>query len=161
MSQRVEGSEYRPIELGRSLHFCMEFRREAHLLSYGNLETYDEGEVVDWFRRNSEQNSQGFKHIYVAGELAGQLEFRAPITELGIRFGYIYLIYLKEAFRGKSIASAAQKHMFDVFISAGCREARLRCIPGNQIAEAFYRKHGWVESGVACSRGQLLVRQLM
>ncbi len=64
----------------------------------GNLDTYNEAEVINWLRRNCEENLRGFMHIYVNGEIAGQLEFRSPITELGEIFGYIYLIIYEKNF---------------------------------------------------------------
>ncbi|WP_049721429.1 GNAT family N-acetyltransferase [Gilvimarinus polysaccharolyticus] len=152
--------EFKSIDLGEALALCVKFRRDTHKISYGNLATYNEEEVVNWFHRNKAENDQGFKHIFVNGKIAGQLEFRSPIKEDEVTFGYIYLIYLAGMFRNKGVGKLAQEYMFDQFKVDGCSEARLRYIPGNVVAEPFYLYTGWEKSGEVGPRGQLLVRKL-
>ena len=151
---------FKSINLDETLELCEEFRRDTHEISYGNLGTYKKDEVVDWFHKNKAENDKGFKHIYVNGEVAGQLEFRSPIKEGDVTFGYIYLIYLEKQFRAKGFGKLAQKYVFDQFKMDGCSEARLRYIPGNVVAEPFYLNTGWEKSGEVGQRGQLLVRKL-
>lgn len=151
---------FKSINLDEALDLCAEFRRNTHEISYGNLGSYNKDEVVDWFHRNKAENDKGFKHIFVNGEIAGQLEFRSPIREDEVTFGYIYLIYLSERFRNKGFGKLAQEYIFDQFKVDGCSEARLRYIPGNVVAEPFYLYTGWEKSGEVGPRGQLLVRKL-
>ncbi|MGF1788630.1 GNAT family N-acetyltransferase [Photobacterium swingsii] len=57
--------------------------------------------------------------IFVAGQFAGQLEFRSFYSEH--ETGYVHLIYLKPNFRGRGLALKLQDYIVNALLQAGYR----------------------------------------
>jgi len=60
----------------------------------------------------------------------------------------LYQLFVSEAAQGTGAAQALIRAAEAVIRANGHAEAYLDCIPENTRARAFYRKMGWVESGI-------------
>ncbi|MGI9278040.1 MAG: GNAT family N-acetyltransferase [Endozoicomonas sp.] len=151
-----------PVNLKKDLKRCIRFRRDAWQISHGNLEDFCEAETKDWFQFLAEKYPEGFLMILHQDEIIGQLEFRSRIHDsTGEREGYINLFYLVPQWRGKGMGQKIHDYTLKIFSDTGCTRAFLRYIPGNDRAEAFYMKNGWIKEGKSeGKRGQLMKRAL-
>jgi len=149
-----------PVNLKKNLSECLEFRRDAHILSYGSDNSFNIEECTAWF--NSLNNTSGFEHVILNEKIIGQIEFKSGIKDnKGVLTGYINLLYLLPDYRRKGYGLELQKYIFSKLIADGCVLAYLRYLPENTIAHAFYVKNGWSPLGVPNERGQLMVQRLI
>ncbi|WP_062267825.1 GNAT family N-acetyltransferase [Endozoicomonas arenosclerae] len=154
--------EVQPVDLKRDLKLCLQFRRDAWQVSYGSLESFREDETTDWFEFLAEKYPESFLHVLQDHEVIGQLEFRSrPDDDTGEHEGYINLLYLIPEWRGKGMGQATHDFILKVLSDNGCTRVFLRYVPGNDRAEAFYLKNGWIKEGKPTEkRGQLMKKVL-
>ncbi|WBA18922.1 GNAT family N-acetyltransferase [Salinivibrio kushneri] len=134
---------FRPINLETDFAYCVAARRDAFVCSFGSDEGFEDF-LTGYYERVSERMNQPewfYRHIFVDGEWAGQLEFRSTSSEP--ETGYVHLIYLAPAFRGRGFAPLLQRYIKTTLTNAGCRRALLSVSRDNHRALAFYRQHGW------------------
>lgn len=149
------------VDLNVSLELCVSFRRDAHIVSYGCDDDFNEKEVKAWFARLSAKDPSGFQHVMIDGNIIGLLEFKSGLEgDDGVKRGYVNLFYLVPECRGLGYGEKIQHYVLSKFIEEGCVEANLRYIPRNKVAGAFYRKHQWTRVGNESERGQLMVKKL-
>lgn len=161
MMKQTPQLTFTAVDLGRDHELCVEFRRETHRVSYGNLDHFSREETLAWFEALAANPDAGFLHVRDAGEIIGQLEYQCPRTDAeGQRYGYINLIYLVPAYRHRHLGGRLQAYMLDQFQAQGCTQARLRYLPHNTAAGAFYRRQGWQPVGVVQPNGQLMEKSL-
>lgn len=154
--------EFINVDLDTQLALCLAFRRDAHIISFGNDDNFNTAETTLWFKKLATENSQGFLHILLDGNTIGQLEFKSAIlADDGIKRGYIYLLYLLPEFRGKGYGEKLLAYIFSIFKADQCQAANLRYLPHNKAAAGFYKKHGWQKQGVVTDRGQLMVKAII
>jgi len=153
--------EFEEVNLEKNLNLYLGFRRDTHFLSYESEREFNTEECVNWFQSLKENNSTGFEHVVLDGQIIGLLEYKSGIKEVdGELMGYINLIYLLPEYRGKNFGVELQSHVLSTFISDGCSFAYLRYLPKNIAAGSFYKKNGWEPKGVLTERGQLMVKKL-
>ncbi|HIF5642077.1 TPA: GNAT family N-acetyltransferase [Vibrio parahaemolyticus] len=149
------------IEMDDTLNLCMRFRRDAHIVSFGNDFSFNADETEAWFTKLSTFDDSGFYHVFNNDEVIGQIEFRnGLVDEQGIKFGYINLLYLLPEFRNNGLGSKLEDFILAKFKNNQCAYAQLRYIPANLQAVSFYRKHGWFDVGKLGDRGQLAEKRL-
>ena len=83
------------------------------------------------------------------GQLAGALTyFMRPGLFHGGRWGYIDELIVTAALQGRGIGDALVAEALRRFEAAGCREAAVSTVFGNDRAAALYRKHGLVDEAL-------------
>lgn len=153
--------EFKLVDLKNNLDMCLAFRRDAHILSYGNDSTFNSDECTDWFNSLKQNNPNGFLHVIANQKIIGQLEFKSAVKKENDLTGYINLIYLHPEYRNKGYGAMLENHMLSTFRSDHCTAAYLRYLPANKAAGYFYKKQGWTTIGAPNERGQLMVRTLI
>ncbi|HIF6194372.1 TPA: GNAT family N-acetyltransferase [Vibrio parahaemolyticus] len=149
------------IEMDDTLDLCMQFRRDAHAVSFGNDVGFSVDETKAWFTKLSTFDDSGFYHVLKNNEVIGQIEFRNGLMdEQGIKFGYINLLYLLPEFRNNGLGKELVDFICAQFKNEQCAYAQFRYIPANLQAVSFYRKHGWFDVGELGERGQLAEKRL-
>ncbi|AUW07697.1 GNAT family N-acetyltransferase [Vibrio campbellii] len=149
------------IETDSVLDLCMKFRRDAHVVSFGNDDVFNADETKAWFTKLSKFDDSGFYHVALNNEVIGQIEFRNGLRdEQGMKFGYINLLYLLPQFRNNGLGNKLLDFIFSQFKNEQCVYAQLRYIPENLQAASFYQKHGWRDVGIVGERGQLAEKRL-
>ncbi|HDY7531025.1 TPA: hypothetical protein RQJ59_004368, partial [Vibrio vulnificus] len=87
------------LETDGTLDLCIQFRRDAHLVSFGDDASFNVGETKAWFTRLNTFDNSGFYHVFKNNKVIGQIEFRnGLLDEQGVKFGYINLLYLLPEF---------------------------------------------------------------
>ncbi len=130
-------------------------------MSYGSEQGFSTAQTQHWFNTLASEYPAGFQHVLWGSDIIGQLEFGSTLTsEHGDIYGYINLIYLQASHRQRGLGQALQDYVLEKFAHDGCKEAYLRYIPGNLMAERFYGKNGWQAAGDPSLRGQLMVKTL-
>lgn len=167
MNQHIHNQllRFEPVDYAQHKQLCLQFRQDAHLVSYDDLRYFDEEEMFNWFQYLTQENPQGFKHVWLKDQIIGQIEFKADIDDVAeneqiYRYSYVNLFYLMPEYRGLGLGQQMHDFVIDQCRQAGSEEAYLRYIPGNKQAKAFYRKNGWLFSGEPDHRGQLMVLDL-
>ncbi|EGR7977946.1 GNAT family N-acetyltransferase [Vibrio vulnificus] len=149
------------IETEGTLDLCVQFRRDAHIVSFGDDTNFNVGETKAWFTKLNTFDNSGFYHVFKNNEVIGQIEFRnGLLDEQGVKFGYINLLYLLPEYRNKGLGSELEDFIFAQFKNERCAYAHLRYIPANLQAVSFYHKHGWTDVGEIGERGQLAEKRL-
>ena len=83
------------------------------------------------------------------GQLVGALTyFMRPGLFHGGRWGYIDELIVTAAAQGKGVGDALVAEALRRFAAAGCREAAVSTVFGNDRAAALYRKHGLVDEAL-------------
>ena len=149
------------IEITETLDLCMQFRRDAHIISFGSDLMFSAKETKEWFEYLSTSDDCGFYHVIQNDEIIGQIEFRTGlIDEQGNKFGYINLLYLLPELRDNGLGRKLEQFILARLNDKQCNYAQLRYSPTNLQAVSFYRKHGWFDVGEPSDRGQLAQKQL-
>lgn len=134
---------FRKISIDDDFDLCVEARKDAYFCSFGHYDGFDD--FISGYRERVRERltiqAWFYIHIFVAGQFAGQLEFRSFSSEPDT--GYVHLIYLKPNFRGLGLASKLQDYIVKVLSKAGCKRAVLSVSRTNARALAFYKSHGW------------------
>lgn len=134
---------FRTIEIEKHYSLCLDYRRDTYLASFGTLngfEAFLNGYKDKMLERLS--NSRWFyEHIWCDDTIIGQLEYRSFSNEP--ECGYIHLIYIEPASRGKGYADLAQKYIQSTLTRAGCTQVVLSVSRDNTRALAHYRKWDW------------------
>lgn len=153
--------KFKPVDFHQHKDICLDFRRDAHRMSYGSIETFSAGECLKWFESLLRENPAGFKHVCQANKIIGQIEFKSAIADKnGSLSGYINLLYLLPEYRRQGYGLQLQNYIFSQFITDNCSLAYLRYLPANLVAGNFYKKNGWVPDGEPNERGQLMMHSL-
>ena len=99
-----------------------------------------------------EYRAHGDSGILVAelgGEVVGMLSwFVRPGLFHGGHWGYIDELIVTAAVRGRGVGDALMNAVMGRFKAAGCGEAAVSTVFGNDRAAALYRKHGLVDEAL-------------
>lgn len=157
----IRDLQFKHVNLDAHLDLCLAFRQDAHRISFGTHQDFSANETKDWFNSLAKDFPDGFLHAVLGDEIIGQLEFRSALNDnQGEVFGYINLFYLQPNYRQRGLGQLMHDYVLDKFRLDNCSHAYLRYIPGNHLAERFYRKNGWQASGEPGPRGQLMLKPL-
>ena len=153
---------YRPVDLKRDLPVAISFRKDTHLISFGDTKQFDQAQLIRAFNAFQADFPEFFLHIWFDDKIIGQLEFRSGLTsDKGERYGYINLIYIAAEYRKLGFGQQVHDFMLTKMKNDGCAYACLRYLPLNQTAERFYLRNHWQAEGQVTERGQLMVKQLV
>ena len=149
--------KFTPVKLDLNLELCIQFRRDAHIISYGNDSNFDREGVITWFRKISTDHDAGFYLVSNNEQIIGLLEFKSSmVNEYDEKYGCIKLIYLTEAHRNQGFGEKLMEYMLKSFIENSCTKAYLRYVVTNQVGLAFYTKLGWEPVGKSKDNVQLM-----
>lgn len=149
---------FKNIDLSQMLDTCIQFRKDAHFVSHGNLNTFSVKETTDWFKKLEMETPDSFLHVYMNNSIIGQLEFKTGLESAdGSKEGYGNLFYIIPEFRGKGYGQIIHDYVINRMKVDCCEFAYLRYIPSNKVAENFYLKNHWYPVGESDEkRGQLM-----
>ena len=155
--------DFHTIDLPNHLDTALKFRADSYRTSFGNIDLFDSEFYAGWLKQRIKQFPEGHVHIWVDGEIVGQIEARPhhsgqenlssakSSADLRLpkqdREGYINLYYLAPQWRGKGIAGRLDAYAKTYLLSHGCISARLSVSKTNIRALAFYAKYGWRAAG--------------
>jgi len=133
---------------------CVAFRRETFLVSFGwdgfFAKEGPAGEhYLERLREHSSRFPEGNVHVWMGGEIIGQLEMRVLEDP---RRGHVSLFYLVEHARGSGAGDELQRYATRFMRSQGVATLQLNVSPTNARALSYYRKHGWKDCGLRRDR---------
>lgn len=138
-----EEIEFKKIQLASDFKLCMEAREDAYFCSFQTCDGFKQ--FISGYKRfiyKSIHDEQWFYlHVWQNNQIVGQLEFCSHSHEPST--GYIQLIYLFPAYRGKGIAQKIHQFICSSLIAAGCKKAMLTVSRSNHRAISYYARHGW------------------
>lgn len=152
-----------PIDLGRHLTTCINFRRDMFVASFGSDHGLDEemGEgdstYIAQLRERVAEMPEANVHLWDGDRIVGQVEMRLD-EEPGV--GYVSLFYLAPECRGQQLGLMLHDHAVKVCRARGLAKIRLSVAARNEPAIAFYRKLGWSDAGVRPHRLPIRVMEL-
>ncbi len=151
-----------PVDLTQHLKLCLQFREDAHRVSYGETSSFNASEITKWFEHLVEKNPTGFLHLMHKDQIIGQLEFKCGFEDNdGQLAGYINLLYLLPEYRGQGWGQKVHDHIIALFTANNYQYAYLRCLPQNSIAAAFYQKNQWLPLGEPVQQVQLMRKTII
>ena len=142
--------EFTRIEIASQFAICVSFRRLSFLPSFGSLEGFSQemGLGGDLYRQRLERHvsqvPDGNLHLIVDGEIVGQCEAK---TVAVVEVGYISLLCLVPAMRGKGYGRLMHERLAEAFGRLGKRRLHLSVSFSNKPAIEFYRRVGWRDLG--------------
>ena len=144
---------FEPIDLARHKELCLEFKIDTFVVSFGNAERFygPHREGIDLYLKQLEGRLLDDRaccvHVWLGGEIIGQIE--AVIRELssGEVGGYVSLYYLVPAHRGKGFGEDLDAYATTFFKRHGLEVAHLNVSPSNERAVRLYERCGWRNFG--------------
>jgi len=143
--------QFKPIDLGRHAHLCLEFIKDTHLCSFGSMEGFNEEAQEREMQQFTEriaaklfQDPESCLHVWKGNTLVGQLNFG---TFIDPSIGYISHFSVTPEWRGTGVAAKMDAYADNHFRRRGFRSARLSVTAANTRAVRFYLKHGWQDLG--------------
>jgi ribosomal protein S18 acetylase RimI-like enzyme len=119
-----------------------QFRKDAHVISFGNTNEFDEDAYVQFALRGSEKFPEGFVFVTNNNEIIGQMELQIKDKDNN-KFGFINLFYLVPEYRGKGFSNHLDQYATSYFKDNGCSYCLLRVEKSNTRAIRFYEKCGF------------------
>ncbi|WP_131914010.1 GNAT family N-acetyltransferase [Celerinatantimonas diazotrophica] len=138
---------FKPIHVEQDFAQCVAFRRDAYVCSFQSLTGFEH--FLSGYRERIVARINHpcwfYRHIWLEGEIIGQLEFRTycEIDDVDEHTGYVNLIYLKAEYRGQGLAGKLQDYIANELIAAGCQRCLLSVSRTNQRALRHYQRFGW------------------
>lgn len=120
----------------------IEFRRDAHLISFGNVDDFDEDKYLQFVQKGSSLQPDGFVFAIHNGKQIGQMEMHFKEKD-NQKYGFINLFYLIPEYRGKGFSHHLNSYATNYFKENGCTHCLLRAEKNNQRAIRFYEKNGF------------------
>ncbi|WP_226582778.1 GNAT family N-acetyltransferase [Halobacillus litoralis] len=137
---------FRTIDLEKDRKNLIEFRKDAFMVSFGNLVGFHERKYETYVKEKIRKFPEGFVLAEEGREVIGQLELSVQMFK-NRRIGYVHLFYLTPKSRGKGYSKALQSYAMQFFHAHQINEYHLRVAPGNGRALRFYEKNGMTEIG--------------
>ena len=149
--QEKQNKKMEPIRLETidlELHFskCIEFRTDSYFVSFGNLDglAKEFGDAGNAYRARMrekiERLTQGKIHMWLGGQIVGQLEMRFKPDE---QIAYVNLFYVTQDYRGRGLGARLEAHANHIANQLSIIEMQLNVSPSNVNAIGFYEKSGW------------------
>ena len=110
-----------------------------------------------WRQRLTDNNAPGKTDLHLVAELDGVVVgaltwFVRPGLFHGGPWGYIDELIVTARSQGRGIGDALISEVMRRFQAAGCKEAAVVTVLGNDRAAALYRKHGMVDEALQLER---------
>ena len=106
-------------------------------------EAVESGVTVELLREYQARGDSGILVAELGGEVVGMLSFFVrPGLFHGGHWGYVDELIVTATAQGKGIGDALMSAVMSRFEAAGCVEAAVSTVFGNDRAAALYRKHG-------------------
>ena len=139
---------FRPLDLAAEADTYLAARQEAWLAIHKTMEHYDGEKFLRDARAHSADNPQAVLAAMRGDQLAGilQMDLRRD-AEQGI--GGIPFCYMTPEFRCRKLGVQLLGQAVSTYRGLGRTRLRLRCAPDNVPAQHFYRKYGFVKTGMA------------
>jgi len=112
-------------------------------------EAVQSGVTVELLREYQARDDSGILVAELGGEVVGMLSFFVrPGLFHGGHWGYVDELIVTATAQGKGIGDALMSAVMSRFEAAGCVEAAVSTVFGNDRAAALYRKHGLVDEAL-------------
>lgn len=134
--------KFRRIDLTKDRETIISFRKDSYAVSFGNTDGF--GDADAYLGRIEDRIARFPDGLMLAeenGKTVGQIELQIISSE-GREIGYVNLLYLIPAYRGKGVGRQLMEYAERFFRRSGVDEYRLRVAPNNERAVKFYTKCG-------------------
>lgn len=137
---------FRPLDMDREEKFYRDSRAEAWLTVHGSMDHFDGDAFCAVARENSRTDPHGVTCAMLGDTQVGliQMDFRREAEQ---KAGWIPFYYMTPQGRSRGLGIQLLGEAVSRFRAAGREKLRLRCAPENEIAQRFYREHGFVKIG--------------
>lgn len=141
----------KPIVLDTHAAYCLRAREDAFVLSFGNADRFHgadgQGGVryLAWLKTLCEQDPAGAMHLWLDGDIIGQIELK-KLTHYP-EIGYVNFYYLEQRMRGTGVSALLEDYAQNYFRALSCRTMQLSVSTSNTRAICFYIKNGWRNIG--------------
>lgn len=143
--------EFKTIDLKLHSDYCLQFREDSFVVSFGNATKFHEADgnggerYIEWLKLKIAKDPYSVVHYWIDNKIVGQIELGYlkddPLC------GYVNLYYLIPSLRGKGFGADLDKYVTDYFEKKKIKKLRLSVSPTNSSAIAFYEKMGWKDLG--------------
>lgn len=141
---------FQAMGLGREedIHFYYAARQNAWVTIHGSLRGFDGPGFLSEAREQLQWDRHALQQVMLRGRAVGILQLDT-LQDAGDGIGYIPFFYLRPDYRGQGIGAQLLGQAISVYQPMGRNRLRLLCDPGNQSAQRFYRRYGFVKTGQA------------
>ena len=128
--------------------FYCDARKDAWESVHGSLRGFDGPGFLTEAREQSQWDRRALQQVMLRSRAVGVLQLD---TLQGARegTGYIPFFYLRPDYRRKGIGAQLLGQAVSVYQPMGRKRLRLLCDPGNEPAQRFYRRCGFLKTGQA------------
>lgn len=137
---------YRPIQWPQERELYRSARQEAWTSIHGDTIPFQADSFLLSAQEHLSQSPWGITVAMAGDEIAGLLQLDTQrYAQNGV--GYIAFCYIMPAFRGRRLGIQLIGQAVSFFRPQGRDKLRLRCAPYNEVAQHFYRSHGFQKIG--------------
>ncbi|HET7580109.1 MAG TPA: GNAT family N-acetyltransferase [Bacillales bacterium] len=133
--------QFRTIDAEQDRETVLAFFRDTQMASVGNEDHFDDEDYLNRIKKHVSVNPDGFVLALEDGKPIGQLELQIKSYQ-DRKVGYISLIYVTAACRGKNYSKKLLAYAENYFTGREMGEYHLRVSPANRRALRFYEKSG-------------------
>lgn len=136
------------LESEAEIQFYLSARQDAWETLHGSLRGFDGPGFLGEAREQLQWDRHALQQVMLRGRGIGLLQL-ATLQGAGEGVGHIPFLYLRPDYRGRGIAPQLLGQAVSVYQPMGRKCLRLLCDPGNQNAQRFYHRCGFVKKGEA------------
>jgi GNAT superfamily N-acetyltransferase len=142
---------FKTIELPQSESFCIQFRVDSYVVSFGDASQFykecgaDGAVYIDWLQKKLSKDPASAVHIWEGGSIIGQMEL--GVLKDNPQIGNVNLYYLVPDKRGLGYSAYLDAYAIQYLKNRGLSKSRLSVSPTNTRAIRFYEKNGWKDIG--------------
>lgn len=128
--------------------FYLSSRQDAWEALHGSLRGFDGPGFLAEAKEQLQWDRHALQQVMLRSRPVGLLQL-ATLQDVQEGVGYIPFFYLRPDYRRRGIGGQLLGQAVSVYRSMGRNRLRLLCGPGNEPAQRFYRRYGFVKNGQA------------
>lgn len=143
--------EFKTIDLKLHGDYCIKFREDSFVVSFGNAKKFYEADglgaerYIEWLKAKIAKDPGLAVHFFLDGQIVGQIEL--GYLKDDPTCGYVNLYYLTPEVRGKGLGALLDEYVVNYFREQKIQKLRLSVSPTNTPAISFYKRMGWRDLG--------------
>lgn len=139
---------FRPMDMETESRVYYEARKDAWQDIHGSLVNFDGPGFLAEAWEQWEQDHRAVECVMAGGEIIGVLQL-AIQRDAGEGVGYVPFVYLRPEYRRRGIGVELIGQAVGIYRPLGRKCLHLRCAPGNDLAQRFYKRYGFTRIGAA------------